>query len=164
MVIKFTNYPDGVHNFTMNKSAIDLGLPDFFIGDINVECKLDKSMHQLVLDCDVVAEANLICDRCTSEFSRYLEGNFQLTYLFSTDTNRKDDLNLLFLAKDEDKIDISSEVLDYAVLMVPVKKLCNEDCKGLCPMCGINHNEENCDCTFEINDSVWEPLKKLKKN
>lgn len=45
-----------------------------------------------------------------------------------------------------------------------MEKLCKEDCKGLCSVCGINLNEKQCDCRIEKNNDIWEPLKKLKFN
>jgi len=43
-----------------------------------------------------------------------------------------------------------------------MKKLCKEDCKGLCPRCGKNLNEDNCICTEKEIDPRWEPLEKLR--
>lgn len=38
-------------------------------------------------------------------------------------------------------------------LALPVKPLCNDNCKGLCPVCGINRNTESCSCEDERLDS-----------
>ena len=45
-----------------------------------------------------------------------------------------------------------------------MKRLCKDDCKGLCPHCGKNLNEEECNCKIETTHDVWEPLKQLKIN
>lgn len=41
------------------------------------------------------------------------------------------------------------------------KKLCREDCKGLCPICGVNHNHEDCDCDTDFIDPRLAKLKQL---
>ena len=48
------------------------------------------------------------------------------------------------------------------VLAVPMKNLCSEDCKGLCPKCGKNLNEGLCNCNEENIDPRWETIQKLK--
>jgi uncharacterized protein len=44
-------------------------------------------------------------------------------------------------------------------LSLPLKILCHEDCKGLCPICGQNKNKSSCSCTDESTDQRWTPLK-----
>jgi len=63
---------------------------------------------------------------------------------------------------DTDKIDLDEYIRDYAVLAVPMKNLCSEDCKGLCPKCGKNLNEGTCNCSEENIDPRWESIQKLK--
>jgi uncharacterized protein len=51
---------------------------------------------------------------------------------------------------------------EQVLLLLPLKPLCNEDCKGLCPQCGKNLNNGNCDCTPERSDPRWAALADLK--
>jgi uncharacterized protein len=46
-------------------------------------------------------------------------------------------------------------------LALPMKPLCAEGCKGLCPHCGTNLNEATCTCTNEWSDPRLEPLRAL---
>jgi len=48
-------------------------------------------------------------------------------------------------------------------LALPMKPLCREDCKGLCPVCGINRNRETCTCQSEWVDPRLEPLRHLTR-
>lgn len=50
---------------------------------------------------------------------------------------------------------------DAVGLEFPTRVLCREDCKGLCPNCGVNWNEQSCDCTTEQTDSRWDKLREL---
>jgi uncharacterized protein len=48
-------------------------------------------------------------------------------------------------------------------LALPMKPLCREDCKGLCPQCGTNLNTGSCECGPALEDPRLAPLKQLKK-
>ena len=60
-----------------------------------------------------------------------------------------DSIDISYLPLEADKIDITKDVRDYSLLAIPMKKLCKEDCKGLCAKCGKNLNEGNCNCSKE---------------
>ena len=49
------------------------------------------------------------------------------------------------------------------LLAVPLKALCREDCKGLCPGCGRNRNRESCDCAALARDARWAALGKIRE-
>jgi uncharacterized protein len=51
---------------------------------------------------------------------------------------------------------------EQVLLSVPIKTLCREDCKGLCPYCGKNLNIETCSCKVEPKDPRWDALKSFK--
>lgn len=164
MIIKFTNYNDGVHQFEFDESASNLKLPEEFSDNVKVSCKMDKSVHQIVLDCNLKTSAKLRCDRCNEDFKKIIENDFRLVYMFSSEENSEDEseVNLQYLSPETTKIDISEEVTEYCLLAVPLKLLCKEDCKGLCVSCGINLNLDNCICKEEITNPVWEKLNQLK--
>lgn len=51
---------------------------------------------------------------------------------------------------------------EQVLLAVPLKALCREDCKGLCPHCGKNLNESACSCADEVEDPRWDALKEIR--
>jgi uncharacterized protein len=162
MVIKYTNFSNGIHEFQLKDSVKNLELQEPFFGNVIVDCKMDKSPHQIVLSCNIAISAKMVCDRCAKEFEKELTNHFQITYLFSADSEGNDDSDLKILSPDQDKINIRDDVFEFAELALPMKCLCDEDCKGLCPKCGINWNDSSCSCSNKIELDIWEPLKKLK--
>jgi uncharacterized protein len=58
-------------------------------------------------------------------------------------------------------IDLGEMMRDEFYLALPMKPLCRADCKGICPVCGVNRNREACACKAEWIDPRMEPLKKL---
>ncbi|MCK5087502.1 MAG: DUF177 domain-containing protein [Melioribacteraceae bacterium] len=161
MKFKFTNYEDGIHQIDFKKSADELDLDEQFTGDVLLNCRMDKSTYQIVLNCDFSADTELICDRCNEKFIFRVSNNFQNIYLFSSE-EETDDVNIHYLSLEQDKIDLSKDVSEYAKFAIPMKKLCSESCKGLCPHCGINLNEKKCNCKTEETNPVWDKLQKLK--
>jgi len=61
-----------------------------------------------------------------------------------------------------EEYDLDEEVRQLAALAAPVKIVCEDYCKGLCPVCGINLNDENCACGIKMIDPRFEKLKNFK--
>jgi uncharacterized protein len=61
-------------------------------------------------------------------------------------------------------IDLTEDVRQTLLLSFPLKNLCREECRGLCPRCGTNWNEQACTCSDDVNDGRWDALRSLKKN
>jgi uncharacterized protein len=62
---------------------------------------------------------------------------------------------------DGDAIDIDELVVEQLLLALPSRILCQEDCKGLCPVCGNNRNLKECSCESAEVDPRWGALKEL---
>lgn len=60
-----------------------------------------------------------------------------------------------------DGLELEDVLREQVILAVPLKTVCREDCKGLCPSCGSNLNVESCDCQ-PVPDARWSALKDLK--
>ena len=52
---------------------------------------------------------------------------------------------------------------EQVLLALPIRTICSEECKGLCPKCGGNLNTGSCDCADSVEDPRWESLKQWKK-
>ena len=51
---------------------------------------------------------------------------------------------------------------EQVLLVMPMQRICREDCQGICPTCGGNRNETPCDCTEEHAGNRWNALEGLK--
>jgi uncharacterized protein len=58
-------------------------------------------------------------------------------------------------------LDMDEQLLEQLEMEFPMRFLCHEDCKGLCPKCGKNLNEGECSCDHTEIDPRMEPLRKL---
>lgn len=162
MIIKFTNFSDGIHKINFNEPVGKLDLSSEFIDDVLLEVEMDKSASQIVLSCEVDAFTHRICDRCAKEYDSEISHQFKMTYLIGEDSGAEDQLDIHYLTSDQDKIDLYDDVAELTQLALPMKSLCSEQCKGLCPKCGKDLNEGPCNCKDDEINPAWEPLLKLK--
>jgi uncharacterized protein len=65
---------------------------------------------------------------------------------------------------ENDEIDLEQLIRERVHLSLPMKPLCDQDCRGLCPQCGTNLNRGTCDCRRDWEDPRLEALKALKRN
>jgi uncharacterized protein len=68
------------------------------------------------------------------------------------------------LSADTNYVDLDEDVRQFVLLAVPQKLLCVEKCQGLCPICGVNRNNETCTCNTQVSESRWDVLKKFIHN
>jgi len=61
-----------------------------------------------------------------------------------------------------DSLALEDVLREQVLLSLPVRTLCNEDCKGLCPRCGANRNNQPCNCDEGPSDPRWEALGGLR--
>ena len=73
---------------------------------------------------------------------------------------REEDLNIAIF--DGEAIELDDLVREELLLAVPVNVLCSQDCKGLCPICGVDRNLNDCQCGNDEVDSRWQGLEHLR--
>ncbi len=114
---------------------------------------------------ETVLEVN--CNRCLEPFDQpvviELEEEFHATTDLQTGASLpqpEDDDSATFI-DEKHIIDLSEVVRQDLLLELPSIPLCREGCRGICPQCGINLNEGQCDCPTESVDPRWEALRAL---
>jgi len=162
--IKVSNLSNGFYEYDFEGKISEIEVSDPFMGNYKTKVGLSKFDSQIILDAKTDIAADLICDRCTKEFHSIITSNYRMIYLFTQKVEHfeNDKMDVVYLHPETDKIDLTEDVRDYVLLAVPMKKLCSENCKGLCPKCGLNLNDGPCQCKEEKIDPRWEPLLKLK--
>jgi uncharacterized protein len=126
----------------------------------------DDSVH---LRGSLSARLRLQCGRCLEPFILPVEQELDLFYLRR---QRKDageeedevelsDRDMVVAYYDGDVLDLGEMVREQFFLALPLKRLCREDCRGLCPTCGSNRNQARCECPPEAAASPFGSLRKL---
>jgi uncharacterized protein len=96
----------------------------------------------------------LPCSRCLKDFDTPLASDFELTY-----TKEMQGLMDVF---DEEEINLQQGIQEQLVMAFPFQPLCDENCKGLCPKCGLDLNQGDCGCKPELSANKFAILKNLK--
>ena len=114
----------------------------------------------------VTARLQVECDRCLKLVELPIESDFKLEYVTAEEYQAQQaveltekDLDLSVF--DGEAIDIDDLVKEELVLGLPDHVLCNENCKGMCAVCGLNRNLTECGCETHEVDPRWAGLKKL---
>ena len=108
----------------------------------------------------------LQCGRCLEDFQVPVEANFELRYVPAVENAgegereiAEDDLTTAFYR--EGALDVIDLLREQFQLALPMKPLCSEACRGLCPECGTNLNRNDCGCAPKWEDPRLAPLKEL---
>lgn len=116
------------------------------------------------------------CFRCLEPFPLEVQENVNLIYLPQSknvapaegedpdspnDDRALDSEELAVSFYRDHQIDLGRMLVEQIVLSLPMKLLCREECRGLCPECGANRNETSCECAPDESDPRWSALKTL---
>ncbi|MEG2353283.1 MAG: YceD family protein [Clostridium sp.] len=120
-----------------------------FLSPINVEGIFSRKEEQINFKGTIKAELLLNCSRCLGDFTYNLD--IKLEENFTKKRDEQEDA--IFLEVDIIEFDyIIFNAIDFAL---PIKKLCKEECNGLCSQCGTNLNTNTCLCS-KINEDESE--------
>jgi uncharacterized protein len=118
----------------------------------------------------LAARVQLECDRCLKPVELPVDSRFKLEYVTAADYEAQqqaqqavelteEDLDLSVF--DGEVIDVDELVTEELLLAIPDQVLCNDNCKGICPVCGKDRNAVECNCETKEVDPRWAGLKEL---
>jgi len=136
------------------------------IGPVNAHLRIDRRGEKIRIEGNIQGRVALQCSRCLVNFRKELSLNINLLYHPATEVANeetyevsRDEINIGFYSNDE--LDITQVIREQLILNLPMKALCDETCKGLCPVCGADMNLQRCECRYESVDPRLKSLKKL---
>jgi uncharacterized protein len=119
----------------------------------------------VVVTGEIAATVPLTCSRCLEEFPVAVHPAVDARYVprpagdGSDHELGADDLDLDFY--DHDELNLDALIETETTLALPMKPLCREDCRGLCPVCGGNRNVSPCTCESRPTDPRLAVLRDL---
>ena len=141
-----------------------------FLKPIQTSIRAMRIADRVEVEGDVRTTVALHCGRCLKAFQTALSSHFALTF-----TNRSEEIAMA--AEQEDlelhpeeinrsyyqgeKINLQEAVQEQVVMAFPIRALCSETCRGLCPQCGADLNAGDCGCPTQTTDSRFASLKNL---
>lgn len=164
-------------NENYQPGAIEFG-PDFRqIGPLHSKGRAElivehrghrQDVEDIRLVGSVQAQLEFSCARCLDPVKHDVDKSFDLIYRPQGVDRRADEASI---SEAETEIGyyqgegllLEDALREQVLLATPVRALCREDCKGLCPHCGRNLNLEQCNCEQHVSDPRWNALGEIKK-
>ncbi|HOW56861.1 MAG TPA: DUF177 domain-containing protein [Smithellaceae bacterium] len=144
----------------------DEGETNFTLREMTADCLISKAGSDIIIRGKIAAILDICCSRCLENVSLPLNSDFSYTLVpFRLETEEElelsaDDLEISYYRGDI--IDLEPLLYEQIILQIPIKALCSEECRGLCPRCGINLNNASCSCHAEFIDERLAVLKNFK--
>lgn len=150
--------------FSLNGRKIDITEPIKYNGQVfNVD-------NEKIINIDIHYIFEEECNRClhptvnkitTILSGKLMEGKKDDEYkeIKEEELSNEDDSYENILYYENNNLKLKEYIIEQIILSLPMKIICKEDCKGLCPKCGINLNNSQCDCVYEDIDPRLEKLK-----
>lgn len=117
-----------------------------FKSPIKVDGVIKNLSGIVTLQFSVEFTLKILCDRCIKEFFRdyFYEFEHIIVKMLNTDGDEYD-----YIVADGGSINLNEIAISDLLLQLPMKMLCNEQCRGLCYVCGCDLNEYVCSCSKE---------------
>ena len=113
----------------------------------------------IVINASIKTKLKLNCSRCLDTFIYPID--IDIEERFTTNSESEDEEAVVVI---DDVLDITELVETSIISTLPIKRVCKDDCKGLCQKCGCNLNVKACDCNKEDVDIRFEVLRGLFDN
>jgi len=156
--------------------VIDLGGEGRQLGPLKASGRAElveehHGKHQVIKDIRLrgrlSARLELQCARCLEAVPQDVKREFELLYRpLGADAGR-DELSVTDAEAEigyyqGDGILLEDVLREQVLLALPLKVTCREECKGLCPQCGKNLNQEQCSCSTQLEDPRWAASKEVR--
>jgi uncharacterized protein len=132
----------------------------------NGVAELTEATLEVRVSGHVATSMEIACDRCLEPTVLPLQADFSLLYRPAFLTPEQEEMAVAASESEVgfyegDGLDLADVLREEILLLLPMHRVCREDCKGICPVCGQNRNQVDCHCHQELADDRWAALRKL---
>lgn len=147
-------------------------LPTEFVamGPVDALVYVQRAGLDVLLNANFNMRLRTDCAACLQSFEVDIPVRFSLTLKPRPPQSREppEEKELTRIELEEgfyegDELDLGAILREQILLALPMFPRCSEACKGLCPVCGADRNQQECDCEQQVVDARWATLKKLIK-
>lgn len=166
MKLAIEEIPEGVSTLELvcKPAEIDLESDGVrFIDPVDIKLWLFRQIDKIFVKAEISVNIEMECARCLSAVQMILRGTSENQYrpVPKVPIGLLDDIGIGYYSGEY--IDLSNDLRESLLLEIPLKVLCVEDCKGLCPRCGQDLNKGKCDCYLEPEEAHFSKFAELIK-
>lgn len=158
--------PEGHSHQEIEEAASEIGLAiegSRPASPVRLSLDINRSGDEIFVTGRASVSVVFECARCLENFTSTVDGSIDLLVIVGEGASGSgDEENVIRVPAGTKSVDLADEVRSELVVRLPLKPLCREGCKGLCPECGINLNTARCACKGEDTDPRWDGLKHFK--
>ncbi len=172
MIFEVDEIPEGGLNvdFFVKKEQLQIDQPECYLAEnVKIKAKLKRIEHEVFFTGELQTLLQVICNRCLKSFSLPVDNKIQVHFVPQVkepSPGSEVEIKETDIEKEvyqEDWIDLRGPVRDQVLLDLPLIRLCQKGCKGICPVCGNDFNAKQCECRNEEEiDPRLAVLKNLK--
>lgn len=129
---------------------------------VHASFHLTRVRSGILLDGKLETTVELTCVRCLKRFNQDISSELHEAYSIPGFEENFEGFDDVYLIENESEINIEPALHSNLVVSIPANPVCNPDCRGICPRCGADLNEIQCNCHEDEIDPRLEVLKKLK--
>ncbi len=127
---------------------------------------LNHSVGDVRVQGDLTVNVDALCDRCLETVKFPIVDHFDLVYMPASETaageEEIDEAGVEVGFYEGDGLELNDVLREVVLLALPMQVVCDEACKGICPVCGQNRNQRDCHCQTKAEDDRWNQLKSLR--
>ena len=142
--------------FELDLSDVDFGGLYPVQNPVVVTGEVRNTAEMLLLQFTASTTLKSVCDRCLKPFDQ--EKTVTAEFLLAEELENEENDEIILL--EDGCVDAGELARSTFILEMDAKTLCSEDCKGICPGCGVNLNQGSCSCKKET-DPRWAALARL---
>lgn len=145
--------------FEAKKSEISFDEGIELVDTMKVELALTKDAQTAVIvEGRMDGSVKVACSRCLRDYIAPVTVGFAVIYKDKGSMTEDDKASDVY-EYENNEIDLYPYLRETMILEFPPKPLCSEGCKGLCPVCGKNLNEEECGCKQDEGNKPFKDIK-----
>jgi uncharacterized protein len=137
---------------------------DPFVAPIAADLSFDREGKNILVDVNPIVRSSFSVIVAPSPLTAKSYEQVRLLITADRELNGEQDDLVFVVSEYEQEVDLTDPLRESLILSLPIKRLCSENCQGLCPYCGVNRNVEICNCMSQTTDHRWDQLKDLFKS
>jgi len=149
--INISSLKNGKTRFEVDIPSEELDIENVVRNRIKGKLVIDKRGSILEIKGEIHYTLRLTCARCLEEFDKNMDKDIHLLLRIGKERILREkaltDEGIDTIYVVNGMFDLFHSIRDIILLSIPMKPLCKDDCKGICPICGKNLNEGLCEHT-----------------
>lgn len=164
--LHLTGLASGVQLLEMKEDASSFDFPPDLVEvhePLHLSLRVTRDESMVVVQGRALAVLERTCDRCLGPSRQSVEVELSEVYHLvdrGGQSGEDEDEGVHAIGRQSSRIDLAPAIRTQVLIDLPIRSLCRDDCRGLCPTCGVNRNEQACGCDASGVDPRWDALRR----